>query len=164
MFFSLRLVFVFICLSSIAMASPLDIDTFIKKSSMLLGKSFKEIAQKTNLKMHDKRINKGILIYKASNTGLNAEAECNDITFYFKENKLITVHCDTTENIAGKSIDKAYERYKGNGGGVGTGTYVWCLHGQQLEIAIPLPSAYIAVHSEPCSAKLKEYFKQKYAE
>lgn len=166
-YFLCLLVLAFISLPCFALASSFDVDIFIKESSLLLGKSYKEIGQKISLQKNEKRGNQDAQIYKASNTGIKAESGCKSIDFYFKENKLTTILCNTTEYIADNAIERAYKNYQGKGGGVGTGTYVWCVYNRGLEISVPIPlPAYIAVH-ETCPLNLEEYnedLKRKLAE
>jgi hypothetical protein len=128
-----------------------DTDIFIKEASPLLGKTYKEISLKIRLNKSDKKTRDGTMFYKASNTGLKAENDCKDIDFHFKGNKLIAILCNTTEDVVGEAVDKAYKDYAGKGGGVGTGSYFWCVYGRGLEMAAVGFMNYIAVQ-ESCPA------------
>jgi hypothetical protein len=129
--------------------SAFDTDTFLKEGTPLLGKNYKEIALKILLTKSDKKTRDGTIFYKASNTGLRAENDCKEIDFHFKGDKLIGILCYVTEDIVGEAIDKAYKDYRGKGGGVGTGSYFWCVYGRGLEMAVVGFMNYIAIH-ESC--------------
>lgn len=129
--------------------SAFDTDAFIKEASPLFGKSYKEISLKIRLDKSEKKTKDGTMIYKASNTGFRVENDCKDINFYFKGNNLIRILCNTTEDMVGEAIDRAYKDYQGKGGGVGTGSYFWCVYGRGLEMAVVGFMNYIAIQ-ESC--------------
>ncbi len=145
--FLVLLIFALVILPSIC--SAFDTDTFLKETSPLLGKNYKEIALKIRLTKSGNKTRDGTMFYKASNTGLRAENDCKDIDLHFKEDKLIGILCNATEDVVGEVIDKAYKDYHGKGGGVGTGSYFWCVHGRGLEMAVVGFMNYIAIH-ESC--------------
>ncbi len=146
--FLFLLIFALIILPCIC--SAFDTDVLIKEASPFLGKTYKEISLKIRLNRSDKKTKDGTIIYKASNTGLRAENDCKDIDFHFKGDKLVAILCNTTEDVVGEAIDRAYKDYQGKGGGVGTGTYYWCVYGKGLEMAVVGFMNYIAIQ-ESCS-------------
>lgn len=153
------LVLALIIFPYVAVASSLNVDIFIKESSTFLGKNVeavKAIRKKINFTIHERQGNQQSQIFKASNTGLQVENACKEMIFHLKNNHIETILCTTTDNIADKEINKAYKKYPGKGGGVGTGTYAWCIDNRLLEISIPIGiQPYIAV-SKQCPTGLKK--------
>lgn len=137
-----------------------EIHRFIKETSQLLGQPFNQISQKTILKKKQEE-QRAEVVYTAYNSGLRDENDCKDIDFHFKRNKLSSIFCNTTENVASNTIDKANKIYQDKGGGVGTGTYYWCVYNKGIEVAVVTPAInYIAIHESCPSGFLDEYRKK----
>ena len=99
------------------------------------------------IKEKERQDDQNIILYTASNTGLHSESTCTQLEFTFQEENLIEIFCHTTSDQASEAVDSAYNMFKDKGGGVGTGTYFWCIHENRgLEIFVdPVMSSYVGI-------------------